>query len=98
MGDQIIISIVSGIAIVIILGIIKIIKDKADTNKIIKYLTGSLKTTEHTFRSNHAISSGTNLSEERVRNLCSKSKTIKRNTNKKESWQLANKQNGNRSS
>jgi len=88
MGEQIIIGIVSGIAVLIIIGIIKMIKDKSDTNKIISCLQNSLKTTDHTFRSNHAIASDTNLSEERVRKICSKAKEIKRNTNEKESWQL----------
>ena len=90
MSDQIFTGIISGIAVIIIIGIIKMVKDKSDTNKIISYLQESLKTTDYKFRSNHAITSDTNLSEERVRNLCSKSKAIKRNTSEKESWQLVN--------
>ena len=90
MSDQILIGIISGIAVIIIIGIVKMIKDKSDTNKIISYLQASLKTSDYKLRSNHAIASETNLSEERVRNLCSKSTAIKRNTNEKESWQLVN--------
>ena len=88
MDNQIIIGIVSGIAIIIIIGVINMIKVKIDTSTIISFLKNSVKTTDNTFRSSHAISSETNLSEERVRNLCSKSKLIKRNTNERESWQL----------
>ncbi len=92
MSDQILIGIVSGIAVIIIIGFVKMVKNKSDTNKIISFLQTSLNTTGYTFRSNHAISSDTNLPEERVRNLCSKSKKIKRNTNEKESWQLVDAQ------
>ena len=90
MSDQILIGIVSGIAVIIIIGIVKMVKDKSDTNKIIAFLQTSSNSTDYTFRSNHAIAAETNLSEEKVRNLCSKSKAIKRNTNEKESWQLIN--------
>jgi hypothetical protein len=87
-GDQLLIGIVSGIAVITILGIVNIIKNKADTRKIMTFLTHSLETTGHTFRSNHVIASETNLSEKRVRTLCSNSKKIKRNTKEKESWQI----------
>lgn len=92
MNDPILVGIVSGIAVIIIISIAKMAKDKSDTNKIISFLQTSLNTTDHKFRSNHAISSDTNLPEERVRILCSKSKKIKRNTNEKESWQLVDTQ------
>ena len=88
MNEQIIIGIVSGIAVIAIAAIVKHAKDKIDTNKIISFLEASANDTDFTYRSNYAISSETNLSEERVRKLCSKSKKIKRNTKEKESWRL----------
>ena len=86
--DQIIVGLISGLVIAIFLGVWKIIHDMIDTNEIIKFLKKSAATTEDTFRSNHAISSEINLSEERVRKLCSNSKKIKRNIKEKESWRL----------
>jgi len=80
MSDQIIIGIVSGVAVIFIVTVVKIAKDTIDTNKIITFLNSSADKTDYTYRSNHAISADTNLSEDRVRNLCSKSKKIKRNT------------------
>ena len=88
LSNQIIIGIISSLVVAIMLGAWKIIHDRRDTNKIISFLKNSAATTKNTFRSNHAISSDTNLSEERVRKLCSKSKKIKRNTMEKESWRL----------
>ncbi len=88
LSDQIIIGIVSGVIVVVLLGIWKVIHDQKDTDKIITFLNNSEATTDNTFRSNHAISSDTNLSEDRVRKLCSKSRKIKRNTKEKESWRL----------
>ncbi len=88
LSDQILIAIVSGLIVAILLGAWKVAHDRRDTNKIVTFLKNSEATTENTFRSNHAISSNTNLSEERVRKLCSKSNKIKRNTKEKESWRL----------
>ena len=88
MSDQIITGIVSTLVVAILLGIWKVFRDKKDTGKIVFFLRNSKATTDNTFRSNHAISSGTNISEERVRNLCSKCEKIKRNELEKESWRL----------
>ena len=55
-----------------------------DTNKIISLLDNG----DYDFRSTHAIASNTNLSEDRVRALCSKNRQIRRNENEKESWTL----------
>ena len=70
MSEQITISIVSGIVVALIIWLIKVIKNKADTNKIIKFLTNSKQNTEYVFRLNHAIASDTNLSEEREFVIC----------------------------
>jgi len=76
----------------IILSFVKIaykkIKDTKETKEIINFLKDSGLKTKYKFRTNHAISSHINFTEERVRELCSKSKNIKRNTNAKESWRL----------
>jgi len=88
-GDQIILGIASGLGVAILLGTWKFINDKRDTNRIIDFLKNSEAATEQRFKSSHAISSDTNLSEERVRKLCSKTGRIKRNTREKESWRLA---------
>ena len=63
---------------------------KKDERSILSFLQSSIKNTEFTFRSEHAISSDTNLSEERVHNVYSKSNKITRNKKEKKSWQLAN--------
>ena len=89
--SNIIIGIISGVTVALLIWLIKTINSKIDTHKIIIFLQKSKATTKHTFRSNHAISSATNLSEERVRTLCSKSTQIKRNEKQKESWQLQTK-------
>ncbi len=88
MSTQIIIGVISGVIVTLLLGAWKVIHDRKDTNRIITFLENSKATTKHTFRSTHAISSDTNLSEERVEKLCSKSNNIKRNTEKKKSWRL----------
>ena len=71
-----------------ILWLISFARFKADENKIYKFLTDSAASTELTFRSEHRISSETNLSEERVHKICSKSKKITRNQKEKKSWRL----------
>ncbi len=88
-SDQIILLIASALVVAILLGVFKVISDKRDTNTIIAFLKDSEAATEDRFRSNHAIASDTNLSEERVRKLCSKTNRIRRNPKEKESWCLA---------
>ena len=81
-------GIVSGIIVAVLIWFAKVAKDWKDTHTILKFLQKSKRNTPHRFRSNHAIASETNLSEDRVRKLCSKSKKIRRNTEQKESWTL----------
>ena len=78
MRDQIIAGIVSALVIALSAGAWKVFHDWKDTCKIIVFLKDSKETTDFKFRSNNAIASDTNLSEERVRKLCSKSKKIRR--------------------
>ena len=81
-------QIVIGIVVAIIIGLWKLNKDLRDTEKILIFLKKSERDTNYTFRANHVIASDENMSEERVRKLCSKSKKIRRNTKTKESWRL----------
>jgi hypothetical protein len=73
---------------VLILGIFGLLKFKRDEKIVTKFLKNSGVETSHTFRTTHAISSATNLSEERIRNVCSKSSKIRRNQKEKGSWKL----------
>lgn len=86
--SQIFIGICTIIGAAFIIFIIKKIIDVIDTKSIINFLKSSEKDSTFTFRSTHSISSKSNISEERVRELCSKSKKISRNTQSKESWSL----------
>lgn len=88
MKNGIVQSVLGALIVVFILWLISVFRSRSDENKILEFLRKSLKETPHKFRTTHAISSDTNLSEERIRKICSKSKTIKRNTNEKESWKL----------
>ncbi len=63
-------------------------RDNRDGKRIYTYLLESRAGTEWTFRSTHAISSHTKLSESRVENLCTKHPKIKRNEKEKQSWKL----------
>lgn len=74
---------------VLILGIIGWLKFKRDEKIVTEFLKNSGIETRHTFRTTQAISSATNLSEERIGKVCSKSTMIKRNQKEKESWKLS---------
>jgi len=80
---------VTGILVAVLIGMWKISRAKKDTNKIVNFLRGSANTTEYIFRTTHRISSETNLPEDKIRKLCSKSRLIIRNQKEKESWRLA---------
>ncbi len=64
------------------------LRDKKVENKIIEFLEKSQKEYGYEYRTTHAISSEINISEEKIRNLCNKSKRIKRNQKEKETWRL----------
>ncbi len=64
---------------------------KLDEKKILTFLKASKSKTEYLFRSEPAISSDTNLSEDRVHKVCAKSNKIKRNQKEKKSWRLSSK-------
>lgn len=85
-------GIVQGVLAALILAFLfwvkSIIRRLKDENKIIRFLKKSAFETELNFRSTHAISSATNLTEERVNKVCGKSKRIRRNQKEKKSWIL----------
>ena len=82
-------SVIGALIVALILWLIGLMRSRAHENKILEFMRKSEIDTSHKFRSTHAISSAINLSEERIRKICSKSKKIKRNQKENESWQLA---------
>lgn len=86
-------GIVQGVIVALIVAfifwVIRHFKFKHDEKTLINFLGESKRETSHTFRTTHAISSATNLSEERIRKVCNKSKKITRNQREKESWKLS---------
>lgn len=59
-----------------------------DLKLIYDFLKSSTNNTEYVYRSTEAISSETNLTENRVESLCAKTPKIKRNTKQRQSWKL----------
>ena len=73
---------------VLILGLFGLLKFKRDEKIVTEFLKNSGVDNSHTFKTTNAISSDTNLSKERIRNVCSKSSKIRRNQKEKGSWKL----------
>ncbi len=67
-------------------GVWKWWRDRRDCKKIYEFMVNSRSSTGFTFRSTHAISSHTRISEKRVAELCSKHPKIRRNEKEKQSW------------
>jgi hypothetical protein len=82
-------GVLAAIIVALILGVFGWIKFKRDEKIVTEFLKNTGVETSHTFRTTHAISSATDLSKERIRNVCSKSSMIKRNQKEKESWKLS---------
>lgn len=81
-------GVLASLAVVLILGLFGWLKFKRDEKIVARFLKDSGVETNHRFRSTQALSSATNLSEERIRKVCSKSTRIRRNQKEKESWKL----------
>jgi hypothetical protein len=85
-------ALVSTIAGAAVLGIVgwlwKIYRDRRDSRTIYDFLLMSASKTDWGFRTTHAISSATKISEERVAELCSKHSRIRRNEQELQSWRL----------
>ena len=88
MEQEIIIGVSVVVAIVVIFGIHlwlhNLVKFKMDESVILNFLDGS--SGDFLFCSTKVISTGTDISFERVTIVCSKSKAIKRDTKERESW------------
>ena len=83
----------AGVAIIVAIAgalvwLFKWFQDKRDSDKIYKFLRRSAKERGWAFRTTHAISSATKIPKNRVSELCSRDKRIKRNDKEKESWRL----------
>ncbi|MCK4798274.1 MAG: hypothetical protein KAT05_12910 [Spirochaetes bacterium] len=59
-----------------------------EEKNIVDYLKESIKSSEYKFRSTNIICNTFNLPEERVRNICNRSKKIRRNEKKEDTWTL----------
>jgi hypothetical protein len=74
---------------VLALGIFGWLKFKRDEKIVTRFLKNSGVETPQTFRTTHAISLATNLKQERIRKVCSKSSRIRNHHKDKESWKLS---------
>ena len=90
LSNQMVQGILVTLACPFVFWVITQIRYKVDEGKILAFLKTSKKETEYTFRSEPAISSETNLSEDSVNKVCGKSNKITRNKQDKKSWRLAN--------
>lgn len=88
--NRIVQSIIASLIVAFLIWLISWLRSNNDTKKIISYMEESREKTSHVFKSTHAISSAINISEEKVRKICSKNTKIKRNEKEKEkeSWRL----------
>jgi hypothetical protein len=78
------ICIVSVVVLLVFPNILTPISFKIDERKIVNFI----KNSKHTFRSTEAICAHTSLDTDRIKKVASKSKKLKRNSAKKESWCL----------
>ena len=81
-------GVLATLIVAMILGVFGWLKFKRDEKIVTKFVENSGVETGHTFKTTHAISSATNLSQERIKKVCSISLKIKRNAKEKESWKL----------
>ncbi len=86
-------EIASAVAIIVAIAgalvwLFKWYRDKRDSDKVYKFLRRSEKERGWAFRTTHAISSATKIPKNRVSELCSRDKRIKRNEKEKESWRI----------
>jgi len=73
----------------LILGILGWLQFKRDEKIVAEFLKRSGIETSRSSRTTRAISSATNLSQKRLRKICSKSPRIKNNQKDNESWKLS---------
>lgn len=85
-------AVFSGVAILVLAYIVKrahkFIRDWRDGSAIYQYLAQSSIEADWRFRTTHAISAATKLSEARVQELCIGHSKISRNQLEKQSWRV----------
>ena len=82
--DQIIVLFVGGVAVLGIKLLIEYIKEKLHKKRIYNWLYKATKQKDEKWRTTRAISSHNNLTEDRVRDICSAHDKIVSSTGKKE--------------
>jgi hypothetical protein len=86
-------ALVSGILAALVIALLgwllKVARDGRDSKAIYDFLVRSASESGHTFRSTHAISAATKISETRVAELCSRHRKIARNEKEAQTWRLA---------
>jgi len=82
-------AVLAALLVVLILGIFGWIKFKRDEKIVARFLQDAGIETGNTCRTTKAIASATNLSEVRIRKVCSMSSVIERHQDEKESWKVS---------
>jgi len=77
------------LVVVLVLGLFGWLKFRRDEKIVTEFLANSGIETHHTSGTTHAISLSTNLSKQRIQQVCRKSTSIERHPKDKESWKLS---------
>jgi hypothetical protein len=83
-------ALVGGFGVVFVLGVIKTVKLRRDSNRIYEVLRRFAQDGQHTFRSSGTISGITNLTQSRISDLCSKHPNIERKEHERHMWRVVN--------
>jgi hypothetical protein len=83
-------ALVGGFGVVFVLGVIKTVKDRRDSNRIYEVLRRFAQDGQHTFRSSGTISGITKLTQSRISDLCSKHPNIERKEHERHMWRVGN--------
>ena len=81
-------AIVAGFVVVFFLWLLKVLRDKRESEIIYAFLQESSRESGYRFRSTHVISAATKIPESRVAELCSRHPKIKRNEQERQTWRL----------
>lgn len=74
---------------ILILGVFGWLKYRRDEKIVTKYLQEYAADSKHTKRTTQAISSATDLSEERIRKICTNHSNVSKHPKQTESWKLS---------
>jgi hypothetical protein len=88
MEGEIIAATIAAIVVGLLGWLVKVVRDRRDSDAIYRFLVESAADTKHTFRTTHAISSGTHIPETRVAALAGRDQRITRNQLEAQSWRL----------